>query len=80
VRRPVWGVFGYSHDLLNGSDSGFTIGAGLAVDGLAGPIIALLVREGRRKLRSRPLTPDAQTAAAGAGRKYPAWLLRRYHG
>jgi hypothetical protein len=79
VRRPVWGVFGYSHDLLNGGDAGFTIGAGLVVDGLAGLIIALLVKEGRRKLRARRQAPDEQAAAAGAGGKYPEWLVRRYH-
>jgi hypothetical protein len=67
VRRPVWGIFGYSRDLLNGPDSGFTIGASVVVDGLAGLIIALLVREARRKLRSRLLTADAQTAAAEPG-------------
>lgn len=76
VRRPLWGIFGYSHDLLNGGDSGFTIGAGIVVDGLAGLIIALLVKEWRRKRRARRLAPDAQSPAGG---QYPAWLLRRNH-
>jgi hypothetical protein len=76
VRRPVWGIFGYSSDLLNGPDSGFTIGAGVVVDGLAVLIITLIVREWRRQARARQQIPDAQTAS---GERYPAWLLRRYH-
>jgi hypothetical protein len=77
VRRPVWGVFGYSHSLLNAGDSIFTIVAGVVVDGLAALVIVLLVSEGRRKLRARHQAPAAQSPAAGG--QYPAWLLRRNH-
>lgn len=63
VRRPVWGVLGYAHDLLTGGDSGFTIGAGLVVDFLTGAIIAGVVHEARRGRRSRrgtkPMTVSA---------------------
>jgi len=64
VRRPVWGVLGYSHDLLTGADSGFTIGVGLVVDFLAGAMIAGTVHEARRRRRSRP-GANPVTVAAG---------------
>jgi hypothetical protein len=77
VRRPVWGILGYSRDLLNGPDAGFTIGAGLVVDGIAGLILVGLVKEARRKRRARQQTPHAQAPAGADGGKYPEWLLRR---
>jgi hypothetical protein len=63
VRRPVWAVLGYSHDLLTGGDSGFTIGAGLVVDFLTGAMIAGIVHETRRGRRSRRGTKPVTVTA-----------------
>lgn len=69
VRRPLWGIVGYSRYLLNGGDSGFTIGAGVVVDGLTAVIITLLIGEWRRKRRARRPAADTQSPAGG---QYPA--------